>query len=142
MSSCRLPQDKASDAVCCVIIRWPFLCVLCCDFDVLSHNREATIFGGAANKIADKGDYVSCQPIIVSSFPCTPYFSPPRKWSASFLSAFYVSLKWDTLVLQMQSLQWLLFSIHIKMLSIFIFIFFYYPDEKVWLLLVICSNQT
>lgn len=25
------------------IIRWPFLCVLCCDFDVLSHNRGATI---------------------------------------------------------------------------------------------------
>lgn len=25
------------------IIRWPFLCVLCCDFDVLGHNRGATI---------------------------------------------------------------------------------------------------
>lgn len=25
------------------IIRWPFLCVLCCNFDVLSHNRGATI---------------------------------------------------------------------------------------------------
>lgn len=25
------------------IIRWPFLCVLCWDFDVLSHNRGATI---------------------------------------------------------------------------------------------------
>lgn len=25
------------------IIRWPFLCVLCCDFDVLSHNRGPTI---------------------------------------------------------------------------------------------------
>lgn len=47
------------------IIRWPFLCVLCCDFDVLGHNREPPISGGAANKIADRRNYVSWHPIMV-----------------------------------------------------------------------------
>ena len=62
-AGCRKIKPLTLSAV--FIIRWPFLCVLCCDFDLLSHNRGAAIFGEAAIKIPDRGNYVSCQSIIV-----------------------------------------------------------------------------
>lgn len=39
-AGCREIKPLTLSAV--FIIRWPFLCVLCCDFDVLGHNRGAT----------------------------------------------------------------------------------------------------
>lgn len=62
-ASCHKIKPLTLSAV--FIIRWPFLCVLCCDFDVLGHNREPPISGGAANKITDRRNYVSWHPVMV-----------------------------------------------------------------------------
>lgn len=72
------------------IIRWPFLCVLCCDFDVLSHNRGATILWRLPIKSQTEGIMFHVSPLLFPASPVHFFFhlERPLPWFCCFLPSF------------------------------------------------------